>query len=164
MKNLYTILFEFTEGTYVSQIEAESEDGLIELWLTHLKETPLDHKAAPTLKGLKTVMDYFNEQVFDNDMSFEDQVRAELKYGAERPASGRGSLGALTGLENALCETFLIELTTDPHDEECSIVNDKLWTNVGAPDWDLPDWNEDDCPRCRNDELGELYVIKTVRE
>ena len=146
MSDLYTINFTFVEGTFVSQVEAESIDGVLELWLEDLRNTPIDHKAAPMLEDCKMVMDYFNSCT-ENEQSFEEQVHDELY-----PEIGSGETPtALRGLGNAWAAFFLIQLTDDEHHDECPIGED----GESYPN----------CPACEDDAscLGELTIVKTMR-
>lgn len=150
---LYTAVFNYMEGTYVTQVRCESIDEVIEAWLEKVRGEQI-HR---TIAGPEpmSVLDYF-ESCVENRKGFEEQIRDELHPNIGEPER----LVELNGTAGAWCTCFLIDLLDIEHSVECVVQFDR-----GLSDPDTFQGPEDvGCPACADQasHLCELYVVETA--
>lgn len=134
---LYTCVFNYMEGTFVSQVRVDDVADVIDAWLDGLKCQKVHSSVAEDM----TVLDYF-ESCVENKKGFEQQIREDLN-----PEIGEGErLTELDGTPGAYCACFLLDLFDVEHSEECTGEDDT------------------DCQGCADlaRHLCELYVVETA--
>tara|TARA_R110002072_G_scaffold11007_1_gene50487 strand:+ start:2267 stop:2713 length:447 start_codon:yes stop_codon:yes gene_type:complete len=115
---LYTLIFNFYEGTYLSQHELSASampdvNELIGSWLAHLKgtTTTLAGQVDPPI----SVMEYF-DSLIDWPKSFEEQVRQEIANGETLTALD--SIAGGWGIYFTIVLSAELNTRSDPDAEE----------------------------------------------
>jgi hypothetical protein len=150
---LFTVVFNYMEGTYVTQVRCESIDEVIEAWLEKVRGEQV-HRTVTGPEPM-SVLDYF-ESCVENKKGFEEQIMEELHPNIGSPERPVG----LTGVPGAWCANFLIDLLDIDHSSECAAQYDR-----GLSDPDTFEEPEDvGCPACADQasHLCELYVVETA--
>jgi hypothetical protein len=152
---LYTAIFNYMEGAFVTQVRANDAGEVIEAWLEKLRVEPV-HESLSGPEPM-SVLDYF-ESCVENKKGFEEQIRDVLRPDIGEP----DQLVEMTDRPGVWCTTFLIALLDVEHSFDCTAHYDRA---LSDPDtFEEPE--DIDCPGCSDQavHLCELYVVETIAQ